>query len=257
MVHTGECRTAVVGIIPARFGSSRLPGKPLATIAGKPMIQRVYEQCRRAAVLSDVVVATDDRRIADVVAGFGGKAVLTRVDHVSGTDRIAEALGTIEAEIVVNVKGDQPFINPIMIDAAVGPLLDDPALDLTTLMCRLPDTEDLHNPSVVKVVTDLAGNALYFSRSLIPYPREAVPHGVFEHVGTYVYRRSALMRITQLPPTVLEQVESLEQLRWLEHGLRIRVVESQVDDREFSGFSVDTPEDLARAEEMLRSRGLA
>ncbi|MBX7259258.1 MAG: 3-deoxy-manno-octulosonate cytidylyltransferase [Candidatus Hydrogenedentes bacterium] len=246
----------VLGIIPARYGSSRLPGKPLLSIGGKPMIQRVYEQCAKAKVLGRVFVATDDARIVEAVEGFGGKAVLTRVDHASGTDRIAEAASGANADIIVNIQGDQPFIDPTMIEEAVRPLLDDPSLELSTLMYRLPDGEDLHNPSVVKVVTDLAGNALYFSRSLIPYPREAVPHGIFEHVGTYVYRHEALKRITQLAPTTLERVESLEQLRWLEHGMRIRVVESRVEDREFSGFSVDTVGDLARAEEMLRERGL-
>ena len=249
--------SVTVGVIPARHGSSRLPGNPLLSMGGKPMIQRVYEQCLKAKGLAKVLVATDDDRIAAAVRGFGGDAVLTRADHASGTDRIAEAVESTEADIVVNIQGDQPFIDPDMIDEAVQPLLDDPSLELSTLMYRLPQDEDLHNPSIVKVVTDQAGNALYFSRSLIPYPREAAQHAVYEHVGTYVYRRGALMRITQLAPTTLEKVESLEQLRWLEHGMRIRVVESRVKDREFSGFSVDTKDDLARAEEMIRARGLA
>lgn len=248
---------AVVGVIPARYGSSRLPGKPLMAIGGKLMIQRVYEQCLKANVLGRVFVATDDERIVKAVKSFGGEAVLTRADHASGTDRIAEAVGGIDADIVVNIQGDQPFIDPAMIDEAVQPLLEDPSLGLSTLMYRIPEGENTHNPSMVKVVTDLEGNALYFSRSLIPYPRETVPHGVYEHVGTYVYRRSALMVITKLAPTTLERVESLEQLRWLEHGHRVRVVESKVEDREFSGFSVDTADDMARAEDMLKARGLA
>lgn len=246
----------VAGVIPARHGSSRLPGKPLALIAGKTMLQRVYERCMQCPLLDSVIVATDDARILDAVSSFGGRGVLTRADHPSGTDRIAEAVQGIEADIVVNIQGDQPFIDPAMIAETAQPLLDDPALGLATLMYRIDREEDLHNPGVVKVVVDMNGNALYFSRSLIPYPREAVAHGVFEHVGSYAYRRDTLMHITQLPPTTLERVESLEQLRWLEHGLRIRVVESRIADQAFSGFSVDTREDLARAEEMLRERGL-
>lgn len=246
----------VVGVIPARYGSSRLPGKPLATIAGKPMIQRVYECCAKSQTLERICVATDDVRIAEAVASFGGEAVMTRADHPSGTDRVAEAAAQLGADIVVNIQGDQPFINPAMIDEGVAPMLADPSLELCTLMYRLSYAADFANPAVVKVVVDLAGNALYFSRSLIPYPREAVEHGVYEHVGTYVYRGETLARITKLAPTILERVEALEQLRWLQHGLRIRVVESMIEDREFSGFSVDTPDDLGRAEAMLRERGL-
>ncbi len=246
----------VIGIIPARFGSSRLPGKPLANIAGKTMIERVYTCCARSRTLASILVATDDARIADAVTGFGGNAVLTRADHPSGTDRVAEAVAGMDADIVVNIQGDQPFIDAAMIDEAVEPLLHDASVDIATVMVRITHEDDLANPAVVKVVTDLAGNAMYFSRSLIPYPREAIGHGVFEHVGTYVYRRDALVRVTQLAPTILERVESLEQLRWLQHGLRIRVVESTIHDREFSGFSVDMPDDLVRAEAMLRERGL-
>ena len=221
------------------------------------MVERVYACCARSRVLEQVCVATDDTRILDAVTAFGGHAVLTRPDHPSGTDRVAEAAGQLEADIIVNIQGDQPFIDPAMIDEAVEPLLQDPSVELCTSMYRVTREEDFTNPAVVKVVVDLLGNALYFSRSLIPYPREAVEHGIYEHVGTYVYRRDTLMRITQLAPTVLERVEALEQLRWLQHGLRIRVVESTIRDKEFSGFSVDTPEDLVRAEQMLRERGLS
>ena len=245
----------VAGVIPARYASSRLPGKPLALIAGKPMIQRVYQRCLESPVLDSVFVATDDTRIAEAVVAFGGKAVMTRPEHKSGTDRLAEAVGHLDVDIVVNIQGDQPFIAPAMIEECVQPLLDDASLELCTLMYPIDREEDLANPSVVKVVVDLKGNALYFSRSLIPYPRENIAHGVYEHVGAYVYRKDTLLRLAQLPPTILERVESLEQLRWLEHGLRIRVVESRIPDQEFSGFSVDTAEDLARAEQMLRERG--
>lgn len=246
----------VVGLIPARYGSTRLPGKPLRPILGKPMIQRVLERCREAKRLDQVFVATDDARIAEAVERFGGRAVMTRADHLSGTDRLAEAAGKIDADVVVNIQGDQPFLDPMMIEQAVQPLLEDPSLELCTIRFPIVRDDDLVNPAVVKVVVDLAGNALYFSRSLIPYPREALGHSVYEHAGLYVYRKDTLLKISRLPPTTLEQVESLEQLRWLEHGLRIRVVEMQCADNEFSGFSVDTPEDLVRAEQMLRDRGL-
>ena len=245
-----------VGIIPARYGSTRLPGKALRTILGKPMVQRVYERCREARVLDAVYVATDDRRIADVVAAFGGQAVMTSPDHPSGTDRLAEAVRTMDAEIVVNIKGDQPFIDPGMIAEAVQPLRDDRTLEMATLMHPIHRDEDLQDIGVVKVVVDKAGNALYFSRSLIPYPHKAVAHAVYEHVGLYVYRRDFLLKLAQMPPTLLEQVESLEQLRVLEHGHRIRVVETRCRDNAFSGFSVDTEADLARAEAMLCERGL-
>lgn len=220
------------------------------------MVQRVYERCLESPVLDSVCVATDDARIADAVAAFGGKAVMTRPDHTSGTERLAEAVACIEADVVVNIQGDQPFISPSMIEESVAPMLHDESIALCTLMYPIARAEDLHNPSVVKVVVDLCGNALYFSRSLIPYPRENVAHGVYEHVGAYAYRKETLLRIAQLPPATLERVESLEQLRWLAHGLRIRVVESKIEDREFGGFSIDTPEDLVRAEQMLRERGL-
>ncbi|MCC6697460.1 MAG: 3-deoxy-manno-octulosonate cytidylyltransferase [Candidatus Hydrogenedentes bacterium] len=247
----------VAGIIPARYGSTRLPGKPLALIAGKPMIQRVYERCMESAVLASVCVATDDQRVIDAVRGFGGQAVLTRRDHPSGTDRIAEVVRTLDADIIVNIQGDQPFIDPAMIDEVVGPLMADSSVNISTLMYRITSEEDLANPSVVKVVVDLYGNALYFSRSLIPYPREAINHAVYEHVGTYAYRRETLLQLAMLPSTTLERAESLEQLRWLEHGLRVRVVESLIPDRGFSGFSVDTPEDLARAGNMVLERAVS
>jgi 3-deoxy-manno-octulosonate cytidylyltransferase (CMP-KDO synthetase) len=246
--------TRIIGIIPARYGSSRLPGKPLALIAGKPMIQRVYERSLQSTLLQSVFVATDDARVAEAVEAFGGRAVITRPDHPSGTDRVAEAASQVEADIVVNIQGDQPFVHPVMIDEAAGPLLAPDAADVSTLMFPITEEEDLKNPGVVKVVTDLRGRALYFSRSLIPYPREATPHNVFEHAGIYAYKKEVLMALTQLKPTMLEQVESLEQLRWLENGLRIQVTESRVPDKSFCGFSVDTREDLERAERMLADR---
>jgi 3-deoxy-manno-octulosonate cytidylyltransferase (CMP-KDO synthetase) len=253
--------TRVVGLIPARYESTRLPGKALTPIGGKSMIRRVYERSAEARVLDAVLVATDDQRIVDAVQAFGGRSVLTSADHASGTDRLAEVVqrpdtGVADAEIVVNIQGDQPFIDPRMIEEAVQPMLEDAELPMATLAVPISEPGRLQDPSVVKVVVDQRGFALYFSRSLIPYPRKDVPHPVYEHVGLYVYRRDFLIRYSRLPPTLLEQVESLEQLRALENGHRIRVVETQCADREFGGFSVDTEDDLARAERLLQERGL-
>jgi 3-deoxy-manno-octulosonate cytidylyltransferase (CMP-KDO synthetase) len=246
----------IVGIIPARYASTRLPGKAIHPIRGTPMIQRVLARCSLARLLDSVWVATDDIRIARAVEAVGGHVVMTLPHHPSGTDRLAEAVTKIEADIVVNLQGDQPFLDAEMIEEAVQPLLDDPVLPMSTLMHAITRPEDLANPAVVKVVVDLAGNALYFSRSLIPYPRQAIPHRVYEHVGLYVYRRDFLLTLAGLAPTVLEEIESLEQLRVLEHGYKLRVVETRTQDHEFTGFSVDTIEDVARAEQMLRERGL-
>ncbi len=248
--------TKVAGIIPARYASTRLPGKALERIGGKPMIQRVFERCRLANTLDLVCVATDDDRIAEVVQGFGGRAIMTSPEHPSGTDRLAEAAQSLEVDVIVNIQGDQPFIDPLMVEEVVQPLLDEPGLEMATLMHPISRQKDLDDPSVVKVVVDLHGNALYFSRSLLPYPQKHVPHQVYEHVGLYAYRKEFLLKLAQLPPTPLEQVESLEQLRVLEHGYRLRVVETHCQDHELSGFSVDTRADLERAEALLRERGL-
>lgn len=246
----------VVGLIPARYGSTRLPGKALKMILGKTMIQRVYLRCAEATVLDDVCVATDDARIAASVAEVGGRAIMTSVEHRSGTDRLAEAVEAIDAEIVVNIQGDQPFIDPRMIAEAVAPLVADRQLSMATLMYPISRPADLSDPAVVKVVVDRRGNALYFSRSLIPYPQKDVPHSVYEHVGLYVYRREFLQQLAKRPPSALEQIESLEQLRVLEYGDSIRVIETACHDRAFTGLSIDTAEDLARAEALLRERGL-
>jgi 3-deoxy-manno-octulosonate cytidylyltransferase (CMP-KDO synthetase) len=246
----------IVGIIPARFASTRLPGKAIRPILGKPMIQRVLERCLTARRLDSVWVATDDERIARVVEAVGGQVVMTSPDHPSGTDRLAEAVTKIEADIVVNLQGDQPFLDAEMVEEAVQALLDDPRLPMSTLMHAIARPDDLVDPAVVKVVVDLGGNALYFSRSLIPYPQKDVPHRVFEHVGLYVYRRDFLLTLAKLAPTPLETIESLEQLRVLEHGYKLRVVETRTQGHEFTGFSVDTEDDVHRAEQMLRERGL-
>jgi len=252
----------VVGMIPARYASTRLPGKVLLSLGGKPMIQWVFERSRSASVLDEVLVATDDRRVADVVKGFGGTAVLTSPDCSSGTERLAEAVQlpgspAEDSDIVVNIQGDQPFIDPVMIEEGVRPLLDDPELPMATLMHPIQRQDDLADPNVVKVVVDRAGNALYFSRSLLPYPQKEIPHQVYEHVGLYVYRKEFLVGLANMEPTLLEQVEALEQLRVLEHGYKLRCVETRCEDNEFSGFSVDTENDLRRGEAMLRERRLA
>lgn len=222
------------------------------------MVQRVYERCAGCKTIASLYVATDDPRIRQIAERFGGKAIMTSAHHPSGTDRLAEAVKEIDADIVVNIQGDQPFLDPVMIEEAVQPLLDDSTVEMSTLMHPISREADLTDPAVVKVVVDLAGNALYFSRSLVPYPRnKSVNVLVYEHVGLYVYRRDFLVKLAGLAPTPLEQVESLEQLRVLEHGHRIRVIETRCRDHAFSGFSVDTEEDLQRAEAMLRDRGLS
>lgn len=220
------------------------------------MVQRVYERAQLASRLDSICVATDDDRIRQVVAAFGGRAVMTSPRHPSGTDRLAEVAATLDADILVNIQGDQPFLDPVMIDEAVAPLLADPAVLMATLMHPVARPEDLQDPAVVKVVVNLQGNALYFSRSLIPYPRNQAAQPVFEHVGLYVYQREFLLKLAQLPPSPLERIESLEQLRVLENGFPLRVVRTACQDHAFTGFSVDTEQDLARAEAMLIERGL-
>ena len=241
----------VLGVIPARYASTRLPGKPLVDILGRPMIRLVYENAARARTLERLIVATDDERILAVVEAFGGQARLTSREHNTGTDRVAEVAAGLEAEVVVNIQGDEPFVEPGMIDEIVQPLLDDPELPMCTSMHQVTDPADFANPNVVKVVVDLAGHALYFSRSLIPYPRKREGHRVFEHIGLYAYRRDFLLSYARLPQTPLEKLESLEQLRALEHGYRIRVVETR---QSYIPLSVDTPEDLEKARVLARER---
>lgn len=242
----------VIGVIPARFQSVRLEGKPLALIAGRPMIQHVYERAALSSLLTDLLVATDDARIFDAVSAFGGKAVMTSSAHRSGTDRVAEATAELAADVVVNIQGDEPFISPRVIDQLVEPFHSEPGVEMSTLMRAIDNDRDLHDPNVVKVVADRAGFALYFSRSLIPYPRNPTPdHTAFEHIGLYAYTKAFLTEYSQMEPTPLERIEGLEQLRVLENGRRIRVVET----RDHLGLSVDTPQDLARAEEFLAESG--
>ena len=238
---------STVAIIPARYDATRLPGKPLIDLGGQPMIQRVYARVRQVPEIERVIVATDDRRIADAVVQFGGEARMTRADHPSGTDRIAEVAATLNAEIIVNVQGDEPLIAPETITAALLPVLSEPDLPMATT-CEPLEPSDAENPNVVKVVCDAQGNALYFSRALIPYPRQPdIARSLWrKHTGLYVYRRRALLHLTALPPAPLELSEGLEQLRALTHGLRIRVVETT-----HRAIGVDTPEDVGRVRQWL------
>ncbi len=245
----------VLGVIPARYGSSRFPGKILALIAGKPMIQRVYERARQSRLLSELLVAVDDPRIEACVNAFGGQAIMTRAEHQSGTDRIAEVAAKIPADIIVNIQGDQPVLDPLMIDEAVQALLDHPEIPMTTIKTKIQREADLTNSNVVKVVTDEAGRALYFSRSQIPFPRANQAVTYYEHLGLYVYRRDFLLKLAQIPPSTLEQIELLEQLRVLEKGYAIMVVETKSPIVAFGGLSVDIPADIAKVEAYLKMVG--
>lgn len=238
----------VVAIIPARYESTRLPGKPLADLDGQPMIQRVYERTAQARGVERVLVATDDERIRAAVTAFGGEAVMTARTHRTGTDRLAEVARTLEAEIVVNVQGDLPLLDPALVAATVAPLTADATLPMATICTPLRNVAERDNPNVVKVVTDRAGYALYFSRSPLPFHRDGAPATGLgcKHIGLYGYRREFLLRFAALEPTPLEQAEQLEQLRALEWGFRIKVTEVDA-----ASIEVDTPHDLDRARAAL------
>ena len=243
----------VVAVIPARYASTRFPGKPLAELAGKPIIQHAATRTARARLVRRVVVATDDERIYQSVVGFGGEVVMTSPDHATGTDRIGEAIADIECDIVVNVQGDEPAVDPVAIDAAVAPLVDDDTLVMSTLAAPIREREELLSPHVVKVVVDKEGYALYFSRSPLPGDRDGVydvdSHISYrKHIGLYVFRRDFLDTFVSLNRTPLERAEELEQLRALENGYRIRVV-----DTEEPCVGVDTPEDLKRLERDVKN----
>jgi 3-deoxy-manno-octulosonate cytidylyltransferase (CMP-KDO synthetase) len=236
-----------IGIIPARYHSTRFEGKALALLGGRPVIEHVYERARQASLLDGVWVATDDERIAKAVERVGGRAVMTSPGHPSGTDRVAEAAAQIDCDVVVNIQGDEPFIAPQAIDQAIQPFSLRPELSMTTLMRPIPGEESFLDPNVVKVVVDQLGYALYFSRAPIPYPRRRASNQPFEHIGLYAYRKEFLLSLARLAPTALEHSEALEQLRVLEHGHRILAIETA----HHVGLSIDTPEDLRRAEEFL------
>jgi len=238
---------SILGVIPARIASTRFPGKPLAILAGKPLIQHVWERSSRSRYLSRLVVATDDDQIAAAARGFGAQAVMTRSDHASGTDRAAEVAECTGAGVIVNIQGDEPLIDPDAIDAAILTLLDDSHCQMASLKRRITDPSEIENPNVVKVVTGGNGDALYFSRSPIPFHR-GEPAGYFKHIGLYVYRRDLLLAYSSLPVGPLEKAEKLEQLRALENGIPIRVAETSYDT-----IGVDTPEDLAAVERIFAS----
>ncbi len=238
----------VIAIIPARYASTRLPGKALLDLAGKPLIEHVYRRTDASRSVDRVLVATDDERIKRAVEAFGGTAVMTSAAHPSGTDRLAEVAASIECAIVVNVQGDEPLIEPGMIDAVVGAFATDPSVQMATLRRRIEHPAEQADPNVTKVVVDRDGYALYFSRAAIPFRRDPHhdPAPAFKHVGLYAYRRSCLLALAGLPPAPLERSESLEQLRALEHGYRIKVIETRYD-----SIGVDTPEDLERVRLVL------
>ncbi len=252
---------SVVGMIPARYAATRLPGKVLADIGGKPMVQHVYERASQAEVIQDVIVATDDSRVFEAVEAFGGTVVMTSSEHRSGTDRLAEVARGMDCDIVVNIQGDEPLIDADAIDAAVEPLLGDASIAMSTLRSPITDREEYENPAAVQVVVDREGFALYFSRAPIPYFRiddpDAIPEsGIFahpvtglaayRHIGMYVYRRETLLWLSELEPTPLEKTENLEQLRALENGCRIKVVEY-----DYSPIGVDTPEQLVQVRRII------
>lgn len=242
----------VVVVIPARYGSTRLPGKPLVLLAGKPMIQRVYERAKLAKQVNQVIVATDDERIVKAVEAFGGEARMTRADHRTGTERVAEVAAHVDGDIFVNVQGDEPLLDPGAVDVATSSLLEEPVASISTVATPIKTPGDVMDPNVVKTVLDFDGNALYFSRAPIPWVRDTgsktlVRH--LKHLGLYVFQREALLEYATLPQGELERIEQLEQLRWLENGWKIRVAEVEHD-----AISVDVPDDIARVENLLHQQ---
>jgi 3-deoxy-manno-octulosonate cytidylyltransferase (CMP-KDO synthetase) len=242
----------VVIVIPARYGSTRLPGKPLVSLAGKPMIQRVYERAKLARRADRVIVATDDDRVVEAVQEFGGEVRMTRHDHRTGTERVAEVAAHEPGDIFVNVQGDEPLLDPQAVDTAVEALLDDELATVATVATPIKTPGDIMDPNVCKVVLDFDENALYFSRAPIPWVRDTGGHVQarhLKHLGLYAFRRDALLEYPTLPQGELERIEQLEQLRWLENGWKIRVAEVQHD-----AVSVDVPEDVTRVEKLLAAK---
>jgi 3-deoxy-manno-octulosonate cytidylyltransferase (CMP-KDO synthetase) len=238
-----------IGIIPARFHSTRLPGKPLIKIGNKPLIQHVYENASRCRTLTDLIVATDDERIRDTVSEFGGRAVLTPANLPSGTDRCATVARELETEMIANIQGDEPFLDPRLIDEAIDLLSTNPEFQVVTAARDNIQQDELQNPAIVKVLINSKGEAIYFSRQNIPFIRSAeslIKHPALVHLGLYIYRKNYLLKFVQMQPSRLEKLEQLEQLRMLENGDRLQVV---ITDR--YSFGIDTPEDVQHAEEVL------
>lgn len=238
-----------IGIIPARYKSTRFEGKVLADLLGKPVVQHVYETAKRARMLNDLIIATDDDRVAECVKGFGGKAALTSTDQPTGTDRLGEVVNPIDVRVVVNIQGDEPLVHHTMIDELIRTMLEDRQLTMATVIKRIDDKKELADPNVVKVVIDRHGYALYFSRSPIPFERVGPVKNFYKHLGLYAYTKDFLFTFTNLPKTDLEKAESLEQLRALEHGYRIKTIETK-----FETVGIDTPEDLEKAKRILLER---
>jgi 3-deoxy-manno-octulosonate cytidylyltransferase (CMP-KDO synthetase) len=240
----------ILGVIPARFASSRFPGKVLAQIASKTMLQHVYERANMSTYLTSTIIATDDQRVYDAARSFGARVRMTRTDHLSGTDRVAEVASAENAEIIVNIQGDEPLIDPAAIDVSILPMVHEPGVVMSTLKKKIEDPREIGDPNVVKVVTNREGEAIYFSRCPIPYERESggnIPV-CYKHIGLYVYERDFLLGYSALPVGPLERAERLEQLRALENGFRIRVVET-----EYESLGVDTPEDLERVSRLFEA----
>jgi len=240
----------VIGVIPARYSSSRFPGKVLAPIKGKPMIQRVWERVRQCRRIEDILVACDHPEVMEAVKAFGGRAVMTSDSHPSGTDRIAEAVKNEAVEIIINIQGDEPLIVPEVIDELAGALLDNAEYPMASMMTTIHDEETWQNPNAVKVVVNQRGEAMYFSRAPIPYRRDgkdAREVKIFKHIGLYAYRKDFLMKFAQLPDSLLEQTEKLEQLRVLQAGFSIKMIETDYD-----SVGVDAPVDIAKVEAKIR-----
>ncbi len=241
----------IIGVIPARWASTRFPGKVLQILRGKPVVQHVWERAGQSRRLDEVIIACDDERVRAAAEGFGAQAVMTSPDHASGTDRIAEAIAGRDADIIINVQGDEPLIDPAVIDQLADALLDDPAVPMATVIKRLEDPALVKDPNVVKAVIDNNGFALYFSRAPIPFARDKDSSPpVYKHLGIYGYRRDFLLSYSSLPASMLERAEKLEQLRVLEAGLKIKTVITEYD-----SIGVDTPDDLKRIEAQLNKAG--
>lgn len=250
---TISMRPRILTVVPARYASTRFPGKIIAPLAGKPLVYQTYLRALQAKLVSEALIATDDQKVVDALAPFDVRVVMTRVDHASGTDRIAEVAEHTDAEIIVNVQGDEPLLSPEIIDETIQPLLDQPDVVMSTARRLITDPADLDDTNVVKVVCDLNGHALYFSRECIPHIRDAAdraaqPPCYWQHVGLYVYRRDFLLKFAQMPLSPLEKLEKLEQLRVLENGYKIAVV-----DTEYEAVGVDTPADLERVRRLMES----
>jgi len=240
----------VIGVIPARYSSSRFEGKVLAEILGKPMLQHVWEQAKQAFLLDDLIIACDDEKVADVAKGFGAKVALTAKEHTCGTDRICEVVNPIDVRMVINIQADEPLIHPMMIDSLAQVLLDDSSISMATLMKRIEDTKEINDPHVVKVVVDKNNFALYFSRAPLPFKAqnsEVKSPVYYKHLGLYAYTKDFLFVYKNIPVSNLEKIERLEQLRVLEEGLRIKVIETK-----YETIGVDTPADLEKVKEYLK-----